>query len=133
MARTVARAQQLRHVAAPLPLLWIALLGEANRYLTMMPVPELIDKEPTLGTIWGAAVALGLLGFAATRFRRWLVIPALALIAIVAWSQLGALVDPSAAPAIIQEAGRGYLIQSCAAVALAVVLSVLGLVPKRSP
>jgi len=73
---------------------------------------------------------LGLVGFLAARFRRWLILPALALIAIVAWSQLGELADPSVGPAIIQAAGRGYLIQSCAAVALAVILSVLGLVPR---
>ena len=97
----------------------------------MIAVLEVMDKEPTLGAIWGAASLLGLVGFAAARLRRWLVIPALALIAIMAWSQLGELADPTVGPAIIQEAGRGYLVQSCAAVALAVILSVLGLVPKR--
>jgi len=97
----------------------------------MMPVFEVMDKEPSLRAIWGAATFLGLVGFAAARLRRWLVIPALALIAIMAWSQLGELADPTVGPAIIQDAGRGYLVQSCAAVALAVILSVLGLVPKR--
>jgi hypothetical protein len=91
----------------------------------------MIDKEPTLRAIWGAAVLLGLLGFAATRLRRWLVIPALAAIGILAWVQLGALLDPARAPSILHEAGRGYLIQSCAAVALAVILTLVGLVPKR--
>jgi len=97
----------------------------------MMPVLGVMDKEPTLRAIWGAAVLLGFVGFAAARFRRWLVLPALILIAIVAWSRLGELADPIVGPAIVREAGRGYLIQSCAAVALAVILSVLGLVPKR--
>ncbi len=87
--------------------------------------------EPTLLAVWGAAVAVGLVGFAAARFRRWLVLPALALIAFLAWSRLGKLADPALGPAILQAAGRGYLVQSCAAVALAVILSVLGLVPKR--
>ena len=94
----------------------------------MMPVLDVMDKEPTLRAIWGAATLLGLVGFAAARLRRWLVIPALALIA---WTRLGELADPTVGPSIIQEAGRGYLVQSCAAVALAVILSVLGLVPKR--
>lgn len=93
---------------------------------------EVMDKEPTLLAVWGTALVLGLVGFTATRFRRWLVFPALALIAFVAWSQLGELADPVLGPAIIQEAGRSYLIQSCAAVALAVVLPVLGLVPRRA-
>jgi len=97
----------------------------------MMAVLDMMDKEPTLRAIWGAATLLGLVGFAAARLRRWLVIPALALIAIIAWTRLGELADPTVGPSIIQEAGRGYLVQSCAAVALAVILSVLGLVPKR--
>jgi len=90
-----------------------------------------MDKQPTLLMIWGAAFGLGLVGFAATRFRRWLLLPALALIAFVAWSRLGKLADPILGPRIIQDVGRGYLIQSCAAVALAVILAVLGLAPKR--
>jgi len=98
----------------------------------MMLVFEVMHKEPTLRTVWGAALLLGLVGFAAARFRRWLVLPALAVIAFLAYSQLSELADPVVGPAIIQEAGRGYLIYSCAAVALAVLLSVLGLVPKRS-
>lgn len=73
-----------------------------------------------------------MVGFAAARFRRWLVFPALALVAFIAWSQLGELADPVVGPAIIKEAGRGYLIQSCAAVALAVILSILGVVPRRA-
>jgi hypothetical protein len=75
---------------------------------------------------------LGLIGYWAARFRRWLVLPVLAAIAFLAWSQLGALADPVAGPAIIQRVGYGYLVQACGAVALAVILSLLGLAPKRS-
>jgi len=89
-------------------------------------------KEPTLFAIWGAAIALGLVGYWAARFRRWLVLPVLTVIAFLAWSRLGPLADPVAGPAIIREAGRGYLLQACAALALAVVLALLGLVPKRA-
>ena len=89
-------------------------------------------KEPTLLAIWGAAIALGLIGYWAARFRRWLVLPVLAVFAFLAWSRLGPLADPVAGPAIIREVGRGYLIQACAALALAVVLAMLGLVPKRA-
>ncbi|PYP39579.1 MAG: hypothetical protein DMD48_06005 [Gemmatimonadetes bacterium] len=90
-----------------------------------------MDKHPTLLAIWGAAVVLGLVGYAAARLRRWLVIPVLALIAFLAWSRLGDLADPVAGPAILQAAGRGYLIQACAALALAVILAVIGLAPRR--
>jgi hypothetical protein len=98
----------------------------------MLLLFEVMDKEPTLLAVWGAALLLGLVGYAATRFRRWLLLPALVLIGFLAWAQLGELADPFVGPTIIQEAGRGYLIQSCAAVALAVILAVLGLAPKRS-
>ena len=89
-------------------------------------------KEPTLLAVWGAAVGLGLVGCWAARFRRFLVLPILAVIAFLAWSQLGKLADPVAGPAIIQRVGYGYLVQACGAVALAVILSLLGLAPKRS-
>jgi hypothetical protein len=89
-------------------------------------------KEPTVLALWGAAVGLGLVGYWATRFRRLLILPALAVIGFVAWSQLGKLVDPVAGPAIIQRLGSGYLVQACAAVALAVIVALLGLAGKRT-
>lgn len=90
-----------------------------------------MDKQPTLLALWGAALGLGLIGYFAARFRRWLVLPVLAGIVYLAWSRLGALVDPAAGPALLQAKGLGYLIQACIAVALAVTLSILGLAPKR--
>ncbi len=96
-----------------------------------MLILEVMDKEPSLGAVWGAALLLGLVGFVAARFRRWLVLPALTVIGVLAYLQLSELADAALRPAIIQGAGRGYLIQSCAAIAVAVLLSVLGLVPKR--
>ena len=92
---------------------------------------EVMDKEPSLAFIWGAGLALGLIGFFATRFRRWLVLPALLLVVVVAWTSLGDLLDPKIGPAILQEAGQWYVLQAGAAVALAVILCVLGLTPKR--
>ena len=93
---------------------------------------EAMDKEPSLRAIWAGAAALGLVGYAAVRFRRWLVLPALALIAVAAWTQLGDLLDPQVGPAIMQQAGRWYVGQAGAAVALAVILCVLGLAPRRA-
>src|SRR2546426_11784178 len=98
----------------------------------MVLVLEVMDEVRPPRSVWGAALLPGVGGFAAARFRRWVPLPALAVIAFLAYSQLSELADPVVGPAIIQEAGRGYLIHSCAAVALAVLLSVLGLVPKRS-
>src|SRR3989475_13085683 len=81
----------------------------------MMLILEVMDKEPALRTVWGAALLLGLVGFLAARFRRWLVLPALGVIGFLAYWQFSALADPAAGSAIIQEAGGGYLIPSCAA------------------
>ena len=98
----------------------------------MLHMLEVMDKEPSLRVIWGAALLLGVLGYVATRFRRWLVVPALALVGVAAWTQLGGLLDPQLGPAIMREAGMWYVAQSGAAIALAVILCVAGLVPKRA-
>jgi len=95
-------------------------------------VLEVMGKEPSLRVIWGGAAALGLIGHVAVRFRRWLVLPSLALIAIAVWIQLGDLLDPHIGPAIVRQAGLLYVGQACAAAALAVILCVLGLAPKRA-
>lgn len=91
-----------------------------------------MGSEPSLRALWGAAVLLGVAGYVATRFRRWLVLPALALIGVVAWTQLGELLDPQVGPAIMQQVGMWYVAQAGAAIALAVILCVLGLVPRRA-
>lgn len=106
--------------------------AEVVEFHSMHLILEVMDKEPSLRVIWGGAAALGVISYVAVRFRRWLVLPALALIAIVAWIQLGDLLDPHVGPAIIQEAGMWYVGQAGAAVALAVILCVAGLAPKRA-
>jgi len=95
-------------------------------------VLEMMGKEPSFRVVWGGAAALGLIGHVAVRFRRWLVLPSLALIAITVWIQLGDVLDPHIGPAIMQQAGLLYVGQACAAAALAVILCVLGLAPKRA-
>jgi len=98
----------------------------------MLLMLEVMDKEPSLRAIWGAALLLGVVGYVATRFRRWLVFPALALVAVAAWTELGELVDQQVGPAIMREAGMWYVAQAGAAIALAVISCVLGLLPKRA-
>ena len=49
----------------------------AARHMTL--ILEVMDKEPGLRTVWGAALLLGLVGFVAARFRRWLILPACGL------------------------------------------------------
>lgn len=98
----------------------------------MLHMVGVMDKEPSLRVIWGAALLLGVVGYLATRFRRWLVIPALAMVGVVAWTELGGLLDPQVGTAIMQEAGVWYVAQAGGAIALAVILCVVGLVPKRA-
>src|SRR5437899_10663294 len=93
-----------------------------------MLILEVMAKEPALRTVWGAALLLGLVGFVAARFRRWLILPALTVIGVLAYWQLSELADAAVRPGIIQEAGRGYLSQSCSAVAVALLLSVVRMV-----
>src|SRR3989442_14680802 len=98
----------------------------------MHVVLEMMDKEPSLRAIWAGAAVLGLVGYATVRFRRWLVLPALALIAAAAWTQLGDLLDPQVGPAIMQQAGRWYVGQAGAAVAFAGILCVVGPASRRA-
>ena len=98
----------------------------------MVLMLEVMDKEPSLRAIWGAALLLGVVGYVATRFRRWLVFPAIALVGVAAWTELGELVDQQVGPAIMREAGMWYVAQAGAAIALAVILCVLGLLLKRA-
>jgi len=91
-----------------------------------------MSQQPTLLALWGAALGLGLAGYWIAKFRRVLVVPVLIAIVYLAWKHLGALADPVLGPPIIQKVGYGYLVQACGAVALAVVLSLMGLAPKRS-
>src|SRR5438132_7546843 len=97
----------------------------------MMLILEVMDKEPSLRTVWGAALLLGLVGFVAARFRRWLVLPALTVIGFLAYWQLSQLADAVVRPGIIQGAGRRYLIQSCSAVYVAMFLSLMAIDTKR--
>src|SRR2546429_7221310 len=97
----------------------------------MMLILEVMDKVLSLRTVWGAALLLGLVGFVAARFRRWLVLPALGVIGVLAYWQLSELADAAVRPAIIQEAGRGHLIQSGAAGDVGGLRSGLGVGPKR--
>jgi len=98
----------------------------------MLLMLEMLLKEPSLRAIWAGAILLGFVGYFAGRFRSWLALPALALVAIAAWTQLGELLDPRVGPAIVEEAGQWYVAQAGAAIALAVILCVLGAVPKRA-
>ena len=92
-----------------------------------LAVLEVMDKEWSLLTVWLVFLVLGAAGFFLTRFRRWLIVPALLVVAVAAWGLIGELTDPFVGPAIVQEAGRGYVIQSYLAIVIATALTIAGL------
>jgi hypothetical protein len=90
-------------------------------------VLEVMDKEWSLLTVWLIFLSLGVVGLFLTRLRRWLIVPALLVIAVAAYALVVEITDPQVGPAIVQEAGRGYVIQSYIAIGVATVLTLVGL------
>ena len=88
---------------------------------------EVMDKEPTLATLWTQALVLGVVGFFAWR-RHWtLGILASLLGAFFVWSFLLELTDPYVGPAIRHEGGRGYVVQAYASMLTCAALQGAGL------
>jgi hypothetical protein len=88
---------------------------------------EVMDKEPSLPGIWLGAAVFGALGFFSG--RRW-IWPGVLLLAfeLFAFSGMHAeLTDPYVGPAILKEAGRGYVVQSYVAAGLCILATAVGL------
>ena len=92
---------------------------------------EVMDKEWSLRSVWLIFLSLGLIGLLLTVWRRWLLVPALLTIGLVAAALLSEIRDPLVGPAIAIEAGRGYLTQSYVAIMISAVLPLLGLRRRR--
>jgi hypothetical protein len=90
-------------------------------------VLEVMDKEWSLLTVWLIFLSLGVVGLFLTRLRRWLIVPALLAIVVAAYALVAEITDPHVGPAILEEAGRGYVIQSYIAIGVATVLTLAGL------
>jgi hypothetical protein len=87
---------------------------------------EVMDKEPSLGAIWLTFLLLGALGYLGSKNLPWLVAPALVAIAVATWVLLQDLLDPFVGPAMIVEAGWGYVILSGVAALAAAVMTIAG-------
>ena len=85
---------------------------------------EVMDKELGLTELWATFIGLGLLSMALARFKRWLGLVILPVIAFFALGQLAELHDLSVGPAIVQEAGQGYVTQSYIAIGIGVLLTI---------
>src|SRR5207253_11006302 len=88
--------------------------------------------EPTLTTTWMWGLAGGSAGYLAWQFRWWLGLAA-GLIATVFFLNLYSEVhDPSVGPAILREAGSGYIRSSYCVAAVFFVLQAIGVWRSRS-
>ena len=98
-----------------------------------MPVflAEIVDKEPSLVQLWGIGVFLSVVALYFAHLRWWAVLAPLALAAIWAAAVISELRDPDLGPAILQELGRGYVIQSVIAIASPFVFAMIGLLRAR--
>ncbi|OFZ70683.1 MAG: hypothetical protein A2Z01_01210 [Betaproteobacteria bacterium RBG_16_58_11] len=86
---------------------------------------EVTDKVPTLSLIWGVAIASGAVCFIATYFRRWLLILA-AFPAVWFLTLFLEIHSSDVGPAVLIEAGRGYLVQAYLAALSVAALGILG-------
>ena len=104
------------------------LLGVALAFILPRIVgAEVMDKEPTLGWVWASAVFFGCVGFWAWRRGPWLGVVAAALSWAFVWAFAVELNDPSVGPAILREAGNGYVGQVYLSLGLCGVLHLLGI------
>jgi hypothetical protein len=92
---------------------------------------EVMDKEPSLTQIWTEFGVLILLGTGLTLLHRWLALLVVPIIFLYAFGTLDELQDPYVGPAMLHEAGRGYVIQSYLAVILALTAPPIALLAKR--
>ncbi len=79
---------------------------------------EIADKEPSVLQLWIVAIVLSTAAATFARWRRWAVLVPFALAAVWLAAVFAELRDPHVGPAILQELGRGYVVQSVVAVAL---------------
>ena len=97
---------------------------------------EGMDKEPPLVLIWLLSLVLGVGGFFRAKYRYWSLSVVLPIALVLAWSQLSELRDPLVGPMIIREAGYSYVVHSYVAIAIALMILLIGAVVKwkrRSP
>jgi hypothetical protein len=87
-------------------------------------VAEVMDKEPTLATLWATAGVIALAGVAAARLRWWLAALPTLVGAVFAQGVLVELYDPYVGPAILREAGRSYVLGGHAASVVALIVPI---------
>src|SRR5687767_3582721 len=89
---------------------------------------EVMDKEAPLWYMWLVYPGLGVLALKVGSVRPWLAAMLALLILWIGSGQHGELTDPFVGPAILREAGRGYVVQSYLAIGIGLALALAGMV-----
>jgi hypothetical protein len=89
-----------------------------------------MDKEPSLFQVWVVSLILGVGGFFLARHRYWLSLFALAIALLLTWVHISELHDSAVGPDIVREAGYSYVVQSYIAIAIALMLPLIGAIMK---
>ncbi len=92
---------------------------------TLALIFEVLDKEPSIQSIWLTFLTIAAAGFVLCRLRWWLIALALPVALLFSLGWLTELLDPYVGPAMWQES-RSYVVQSYAAMAAAVFFPCLG-------
>jgi hypothetical protein len=101
---------------------------------TFFILAEVADKEPTVMWLWTVAAIISAVSFALCRWRRWAALVAIPAAVIWIWILLPEINDPLVGPAILEELGRGYVMQTYFAAFIPLLFLVLGLIRKsREP
>lgn len=90
---------------------------------------EVVDKEPTLLMVWLVACILSIGSLALCLWRRWMALIALVPAAVWATALVSELRDPLVGPAILEELGRAYVIQSYVAAFIPFIFVGIGSLP----
>ena len=100
--------------------------------LSVVLLREIMDKELPLWLLWSLSLVLAIGGFLLG--RRWRLIGwIVALTAVVfAAGIVSELRDPTVGPAIIAEAGRGYVVQAYVLSFASVIAPIIGALSSRS-
>ncbi len=95
-------------------------------YVNVLFLFEVMDKEMPLEFIWLFFPIAGIVGFFLARKHIAFLIVILTIVMIFASLLLMEINDPFVGPAIVREAGYGYVVQSYAAIFIGTILPILG-------
>jgi hypothetical protein len=95
--------------------------------LSMMLL-EVMDKEPSIRSMWISALVLGCGGLLLCRRWPWFALLILPVVTLGTWGLSGEIADPFVGPAILREAGTSYPTHAYASAALSAILPLVGCV-----